>query len=448
MEVVDLEDIEDDILGSILKDQKKDERGKNRAIFLMATYGEGEPTDNAVSFMRFLKNGSTEDEEMDEGEEKKGGEFLIESTSQFQTLEYAVFGLGNRQYEHFNSTGKQVDSYLEKGGASRIVKLGLGDDDNDLEGDFENWKDNILWPELKKKYTPDCEFRSSTTSEATQKLPDCHYVVEFLDGPVSKDDITTEHTQLSSKHYFTAKDASVSLKRELRDPADDGSTLHIEIDATDLKYQTADNLAILPVNDDIVVEKLAKALNYDLSAYFRLLPAKGHESKYVHLFPTPCTVHECLARYCDLLGPPRRSELKKLAAYAKDPTCEKALLRMSSKEGKAEYKQKVMEAKIGIVDIISDLCPSISMPLEHFISVCPRLQPRYYTISSSSTVHPKSIHATVSVLSERREDGSNFKGVCSNYLSDIIKGGKVRAFVKDSTFRLPSDVSHFESSQS
>eukprot|EP00551_Chaetoceros_affinis_P008140 CAMPEP_0203683778 /NCGR_PEP_ID=MMETSP0090-20130426/47696_1 /ASSEMBLY_ACC=CAM_ASM_001088 /TAXON_ID=426623 /ORGANISM="Chaetoceros affinis, Strain CCMP159" /LENGTH=684 /DNA_ID=CAMNT_0050552933 /DNA_START=22 /DNA_END=2076 /DNA_ORIENTATION=- len=440
MDVVDLEDIEDDIIGSILKDQKKDDRGKNRAIFVMATYGEGEPTDNAVSFMRFLKYGSTEDE-MDEGEEKKGDDFLNQNTTKFLSLEYAVFGLGNRQYEHFNSTGKQVDSLLEKGGASRIVKLGLGDDDNDLEGDFENWKDNMLWPALKRNYTPDAELKSSTTDQAAQKLPDCHYVAEFLDGPMTKDVVTMENTQLTSKHYFSAKDASVSLKRELRNPADGGSTLHVEIDATDLEYQTADNLAILPVNDDTIVENLAKALNYDLSAYFKLLPAKGHESKYVHLFPTPCTVHECLARYCDLLGPPRRSDLKKLAAYARDPTCQKALLRMSSKEGKAEYKEKVMEAKIGIVDIVCKLCPSISMPLEHFITVCPRLQPRYYTISSSSTVHPKSIHATVSVLNEKRDDGSTFKGVCSNYLSDIVKDGKVRVFVKDSTFRLPTDVS-------
>ena len=118
MEVIDLEDIEDDILASVLKEQKKDDRGKNRAIFVMATYGEGEPTDNAVSFMRFLKNGSTEDE-MDDGEEKKGDDFLNQNTSLFLNLEYAVFGLGNRQYEHFNSTGKQVDSFLERGGALR-----------------------------------------------------------------------------------------------------------------------------------------------------------------------------------------------------------------------------------------------------------------------------------------------------------------------------------------
>jgi NADPH-ferrihemoprotein reductase len=440
IEVVDLEDIEDDIIDSVLNNQKKDDRGKNRAIFMMATYGEGEPTDNAVSFIRFLKEDTGDGAmESDDSEEKKGEEDENTNTPILEHLEYAVFGLGNKQYEQYNETGKQVDALLKKGGASRIVKLGLGDDDDDLEGDFENWKDNILWPSLKKKYNPSSLV--STTTKGATKLPECHCAIEYLDGPSSKDHISAENIQMSSKQYFTATNCAVQVKRELRSPADDGSTLHIEIDATELKYQTADNLAILPVNDDSIVERVAKAMDYDLSAYFRLIPAKGHESKYAALFPTPCTVHECLARYCDLVGPPRRSELKRLAAYAKDPTCQKALLRLSSKEGKAEYKEKIMDAKIGMVDIISKLCPSVSMPLEHFVSVCPRLQARFYTISSSSTVHPNSIHATVSVLKENRDDGSTFKGVCSNYLSDIIKNGKVCAFTRDSTFRLPSDSS-------
>ena len=30
------------------------------AVFLMATYGEGEPTDNAVQFHEFIKNEETE----------------------------------------------------------------------------------------------------------------------------------------------------------------------------------------------------------------------------------------------------------------------------------------------------------------------------------------------------------------------------------------------------
>jgi NADPH-ferrihemoprotein reductase len=405
----------------------------------MATYGEGEPTDNAVSFIRFLKEESEVDYcSVDDDEEKKGDESVRDLSESFNSLEFAVFGLGNRQYEQFNATGKLVNTLLEKCGCSRIASIGIGDDDNDLEGDFESWKDKVLWPILKKRYGVE---KFECIADTCQKLPECHYTVEFLDGPSTAKQEANHHAPLASKHYFTASECCVTEKRELRSPVDGGSTLHLEIDSTSMEYKTADNLAILPVNDDATIEKVAKALGYNPSTYFKLLPAKGHESKFAALFPTPCTVYECLARYCDLLGPPRRSELKLLAQYATDPICKKALIRLASKEGKAEYKEKVMDAKLGIVDIISKLCPSIEMPLEHFVSVCPRLQPRYYTISSSSSVYPKSIHATVSVLSEEKENGSTFKGVCSGYLSDMITDGKVRAFVRDSTFRLPTDVS-------
>jgi NADPH-ferrihemoprotein reductase len=45
------------------------------------------------------------------------------------------------------------------------------------------------------------------------------------------------------------------------------------------------------------------------------------------------------------------------------------------------------------------------------------------------------------VLSEKRQDGSEFKGVCTNYLADLVDNGKIRAFVRESTFRLPADAS-------
>jgi len=442
--VTDLEETDEDVNAEMMKEQMRDDDGKNRAVFVMSTYGEGEPTDNAAGFVRFLKEHQGIYNDGNAAEEKKAEDDGM-NASVFAGLEYSVFGLGNRQYEHFNAMGKLIDSAVEKLGGRRIVPLAVGDDDDDLEGDFETWKDTKFWPAMKKKYIGNDALLDEAKGSAAKKLPECHISVEYLSEPSSPDQIAVGDVHLSSKHYFTAVDCPVTLKRELRSPEDTGSTLHIEIDISkggdEVKYQTADNLGILPVNSDANVEMLAKALNYDLNSYFRLNPASGHEHKFAALFPSPCTVRECLARYYDLAGPPRRSELKLLAAYATDPFCKKALMRLASKDGKAEYKAKILDAKMGIVDIVSKLCPSVEMPLEHFISVCPRLQPRYYTISSSSTVHPNFIHATVSILSEQRHDGSTFKGVCSNHLVDIIQNGKVRVFVRDSTFRLPDDVS-------
>ena len=129
---------------------------KSKAIFLMATYGEGEPTDNAQQFVNIMKgkSGITNIYKVNEGDLNAADstvsldEATLSSTNNsandtnnnternktfLNDLEYAVFGLGNKQYEHYNNMSKFVDLSLNKCGASRIVKLGLGDDDDDLE---------------------------------------------------------------------------------------------------------------------------------------------------------------------------------------------------------------------------------------------------------------------------------------------------------------------------
>ncbi|CAN0516986.1 unnamed protein product, partial [Scytosiphon promiscuus] len=97
------------------------ERGK--AIFLMATYGDGEPTDNAADFTTWLKN--------------ETGEL---PSDYLGSVQCAVFGLGNKQYEHYNFMGKSTDEGLEKLGAQRMFEYGEGDDDDQLEEDFEAWR--------------------------------------------------------------------------------------------------------------------------------------------------------------------------------------------------------------------------------------------------------------------------------------------------------------------
>ncbi|KAL3784982.1 hypothetical protein HJC23_011183 [Cyclotella cryptica] len=429
-----------------------DEGGKAKAVFLMATYGEGEPTDNARQFVDLIKVKAGIDSLYKLDESPLDGDAALEDLS---CLDFAVFGLGNKQYEHYNNMGRFVDMALEKCGASRIVPIGLGDDNDDLEGDFETWKENVLWPALRKSYVKgvsDGTEPSKRTESDAIALPSCAYQVEYLQGEeceIAKTNSTAaDRVQNINKHYVYAVDCTVSAKRELRTESDPGSTIHMEIDITSnigtMKYQTADNLGVLPRNDPTIVEAVAKALGYNLDQLFDLHPTSNKDNskieKYTLPFPTPCTVRTFLERYCDLSGLPRRSDLKQLGQYARDDIDRKALLRMAAKEGKNEYKEKIVERHVGICDIVTRLCPSIVCPLEHFIMVCPRLQPRYYTISSSSTVHPNTIHITFSVTEDTKKDGCKFKGCCTGYLERESKGEPIRVFVRDSTFRLPKEV--------
>lgn len=67
-------------------------------IFCLATYGEGDPTDNAQEFYEFLQRGDSE----------------------LNGLNYAVFGLGNKTYEHYNAMATYTDKRLAELGAKRV----------------------------------------------------------------------------------------------------------------------------------------------------------------------------------------------------------------------------------------------------------------------------------------------------------------------------------------
>jgi NADPH-ferrihemoprotein reductase len=102
------------------------------AVFFMASYGEGEPTDNAVQLLTNL-----------------GDENFVFSSNEHKldTLKYVLFGLGNKTYEHFNGVARDVDKHLLAAGATRIGERGEGDDDRSMEEDYIEWKEAI-WDHL------------------------------------------------------------------------------------------------------------------------------------------------------------------------------------------------------------------------------------------------------------------------------------------------------------
>jgi len=453
VKVEDVEDLDaspasmnDDTRSPFGADTNADE--KPRALILASTYGEGEPTDNATSLVHEMEAILS-----DESEEP------VADPKPLLGLEYAVFGLGNTEYEIFNAMGKFFDASMEKLGGTRIFDLGLGDDSDDLEADFEKWKE-AMWASLKKRYVKEGAMAAAPSKSDVAVLPDCQYAIKWKPELSSEDVIRADEERSSvpldqvhgsSKNFFAAVDCPVSVIRELRSEADGGSTVHVEIDisqsnSSNLKdYMTADNLGVLPINSKEVVESVAESLGYtaDLDKVCRLargtnLDGETHEWHGLP-FPSPFTIRECLTRYLDLTSAPRRSDLKLLSAYARQAVDRKALQRLSSKEGKAEYKEKIVEGRVGLAQLLK-LCPSIEIPLEHLIGNVCRLQlPRFYTIASCPKVHAGSIHLTVAVTKEQRRDGTFFEGVCSTHIADKYNQS-LRVFVRPSTFRLPASL--------
>lgn len=122
--VVDLEDYEPESLGE-----------EKTCVFFMATFGEGEPTDNAVKFWEWIKN----------------PERLTEHAELCENLDFAMFALGNRQYEKFCNVGREIDELLYQMKGTRITPHGEGDDDGTMDEDYAAWKERF-WEAARSKY--------------------------------------------------------------------------------------------------------------------------------------------------------------------------------------------------------------------------------------------------------------------------------------------------------
>ncbi|KAK5869127.1 hypothetical protein PBY51_010082 [Eleginops maclovinus] len=129
-EVIDIKDYDPD-------DRLSDEcTNMSVCVFLVATYTDGTPTENAEWFCKWLEEASTDF--------RYGKTYL-------KGLRYAVFGLGNSVYVgHYNTVGKNVDKWLWMLSGMRILTRGEGDcnvaksRNGSVQADFLAWKVKFL----------------------------------------------------------------------------------------------------------------------------------------------------------------------------------------------------------------------------------------------------------------------------------------------------------------
>ena len=118
------------------------------------------------------------------------------------------------------------------------------------------------------------------------------------------------------------------------------------------------------------------------------------------------------------------------------------LLFLTSNDGKAEFDIQIQGRMKGLLDIIEEY--QIKIPLENLIILASLIQPRLYTIASSSNHSPKSIHLCVAMQIDQLPDGNRKVGLASSYfmrLRDSFKSGRktrVKIAVRESSFILPT----------
>ncbi|KAJ7857765.1 putative cytochrome P450 oxidoreductase [Mycena leptocephala] len=386
-------------------------------FFVMATYGEGEPTDNAVQLMQNLQ---------DESFEFSNGERKLEG------LKYVVFGLGNKTYEHYNLIGRQVDTELTKMGGIRIGERGEGDDDKSMEEDYLEWKDG-MWDAFSAAMNVEEGQGGDSADFAVSELTD-HAPEKVYLGELSARALTKTKGIHDAKNPYPAP---ILASRELFQSTAERNCVHIELntEGSGITYQHGDHVGVWPSNPDVEVDRLLCALGLfdkkdNVIGIESLDPALAKVP-----FPVPTTYATVLRHYIDISAVAGRQILGSLSKFAPTPEAEETMKTLNS--NKEEYHEIIANGCLKLGEVLqlaagndSTVPPTTEnttawpIPFDIIVSAIPRLQPRYYSISSSPKLHPTSIHVTAVVLKYQSIASARVPpkwvfGVGSNFLLNL-----------------------------
>lgn len=408
-------------------------------VFLVATYGEGEPTDNARDFYDWLKDGSREKD-------------LLNG------VQYTVFGLGNKQYKIYQAMARYFDNRLKDLGAERIFESGEGDADADIEEDYEDWRSRML-PELSKIFDTKIDDNEQEVAEPKYELkfenppaPRANAsppVSPSADGRINLPpfDIARGSSEPDQKTPFYAPvvvNRSLFTVEHQLNP-EKRNTVHIDFDLTGsrVKYEAGDHLAILAKNSEELVQRYFERLGVDETKSDRMVVSMINKKDLSkgNYFNRKCSLRTAFSYYLNLTGVASKKALKIYAHYARDPVEQQQLAQLAANtdQGKELYRQQIRDECATPLDVLLQY-KSVQIPLNHFAETISRLQPRYYSIASSYAYDPTKVSVCVAVVRYNASNGKLVEGLASSYLERLRTGDKCYLYVRKSNFHLPNDT--------
>ncbi|CAJ1954095.1 unnamed protein product [Cylindrotheca closterium] len=444
-------------------------------FFLVSCTGVGEVPSNGRAFFEWVMASS-----------KSDGDSA--TPNDWNQVNYAVFGLGNQQAHpnHYNVIGKKLDAQLDTLGANRMQPLGLGDDGDCLDDDFDQWMEETLErlklgvgasdTEEVKEHDENTTSTDSSSSPAEAEMDihtersvrnddlpriSCPEVSILPDGtrfiskkyptlslkPATSDVVrhdlfflqSSSTSKTKSNAFYSESTRMLPVIQNERLALDGGEAGMQELQISlpkDVQYISGDHLLVYPRNSDAMVQAYVDLLEVDPHAIIvKGDDDEGNSNKYP--YPTGITVMETLMHCVELGAPP-------------SPLFARTLLGRKD----MDYKEEIAIPRRTIIDLVLEQKRKNNgtgkLSLEDLLYQASPMKPRYYSIASSNVQYPHTIHLAYRPIKYVSSYGYLREGVCSSYLShkgvlthDIDSRDRAAACIPASvvphpTFRLPS----------
>ncbi|KAI4918178.1 hypothetical protein J4E90_002559 [Alternaria incomplexa] len=410
-------------------------QNKYFAIFILSTYGEGDPSDNTTGLWDWIKR-------------------VGDDNIRLESLRYLAFGLGNSNYKYYNRVLDVVADVLDAAGATALMPRQRADDANGgTEEDYQAWKDDVFTLLTQMGFE-----EKAVTYEPTMRVD----LAAVSPGPEANS-VTSVHHQRSALNSAIVH-LTIKHSRELF-VSGDRNCVHLEVDLgnTDIVYKTGDHIGIWPVNPEEEVNRLLDILGLQGRRHHCLTVAPKSDSDKPKI-PSPCTLETAFRNHLEVCAPVARKAVLEVAQFAPTPQARSKLLDIAQDRGR--YERFTSSAHVTFARLLELASPGAawtSIPLAFVIDNLLPLQPRYYSISSSSVTSPRRIAITALVVNKtittEGQSRTTIPGLTSNYLlsasnlhpagntpiptyhhsvgSGDVQGQTILAHVRKSKFKLP-----------
>jgi sulfite reductase alpha subunit-like flavoprotein/ankyrin repeat protein len=429
----------------------------NLLFFLTCTYGCGDPPASATRMIQWLSSPK-------------------EEVMRLTHMSYSVFGLGSRHYRRFAAAADLMDQLMTTNGAQRLADVQKADGQRGGMLTFTNWVREVfkglsqmpdISPILAHKLTSSLgQLKSGGGNQfnGTFKMN-----IVALKG----------HPPVEHPPVFRSEQAEIKSRTELMKgkAIEEGQSTQLVVLSLPKhmhrSYHTGDHLRFYACNEfaPAVMERFAGYFDYNLDHYIHL-EFTDARLKMDCPYATPTTLRHAMMTFFCLRRAPSMEACGVFAYFAKQQQPShsgvqkppSSLTRMRSSEDASDGQgsfgppQESFSGNPGTgrrgenlmydymllrslsanaskhdtwshtarwIDIF-DLFPALqhTLPLEVLFEYCEPMQPRHYSISSSSSKHPDELHVTVRRL-QYQKDGATQYGLASKCLTSMAPGSKV-----------------------